>query len=90
MNIPRDIKPITYPKSRTADLLKQIDETCEPIIITKNSKPKAALQDSESIQNPYFTLFRRGAVLFLNWKKSKSCLINIKYGITRNMENKSP
>ena len=76
MNIPRDIKPITYPKSRTADLLKQIDETREPIIITKNSKPKAALQDSESIQNPYFTLFRRGVVLFLNWKKSKSCLIN--------------
>jgi len=90
MNIPRDIKPITYPKSRTADLLKQIDETREPIIITKNSKPKAALQDSESIHNPHFALFRRGAVLFLNWKKSKSCLINIKYDITRNMENKSP
>jgi prevent-host-death family protein len=51
MNIPRDIKPITYLKSRAADLLKQINETRQPIIITQNGEPKAVLQDPESFQN---------------------------------------
>jgi len=51
MNISRDIKPITYLKSRAADLLKQINETRQPIIITQNGEPKAVLQDPESFQN---------------------------------------
>ena len=51
MNISKDIKPVTYLKSRAADLLKQINETHRPVIITQNGEPKAVLQDPESYQN---------------------------------------
>ena len=51
MNIINDIKPITYLKSRTADALKQINETHRPIIITQNGEPRAVLQDPESYEN---------------------------------------
>ena len=51
MNIIKDIKPVTYLKSRTADLLKQINETHRPVIITQNGEPKAVLQDPQSYEN---------------------------------------
>jgi len=51
MNISTDIKPITYLKSKTADLLKQINETHRPVIITQNGKPRAVLQDPKSYDN---------------------------------------
>ena len=51
MNITNDIKPITYLKSRAADLLNQINETRRPVIITQNGEPRAVLQDPESYEN---------------------------------------
>ena len=51
MSITTDIKPITYLQSRATDLLKQINETHRPVIITQNGKPKAVLQDPESYDN---------------------------------------
>ena len=51
MNISKDIKPITYLKSRAADLLKQINETHRPVIITQNGEPKAVLQDPKSYED---------------------------------------
>ncbi len=51
MNITNDIRPITYLKSKTADALKQINETHRPIIITQNGEPKAVLQDPDSYEN---------------------------------------
>jgi prevent-host-death family protein len=51
MNITDDIKPITYLKSKAADVLKQINETHRPVIITQNGEPRAVLQDPESYQN---------------------------------------
>lgn len=51
MNITNEIKPVTYLKSRAADLLKQINETHRPVIITQNGEPKAVLQDPESYEN---------------------------------------
>ena len=51
MNISKDIKPITYLKSRAADLLKQINETHRPVVITQNGEPRAVLQDPESYEN---------------------------------------
>ncbi len=51
MNISKDIKPITYLKSRAPDLLKQINETHRPVVITQNGEPKAVLQDPESYEN---------------------------------------
>jgi prevent-host-death family protein len=51
MNISEDIKPITYLKSRAPDLLKQINETHRPVIITQNGEPRAVLQDPQSYEN---------------------------------------
>ena len=51
MNISSDIKPVTYLKSRAADLLNQINETRRPVIITQNGEPRAVLQDPESYEN---------------------------------------
>ena len=51
MNITNDIKPITYLKGNAAEVLKQINETHRPIIITQNGEPRAVLQDPESYEN---------------------------------------
>jgi prevent-host-death family protein len=51
MNISKDIKPVTYLKAKAADLLKQINETHRPVIITQNGEPRAVLQDPESYEN---------------------------------------
>ena len=51
MNISQDIKSVTYLKSRAADLLKRINETHRPVVITQNGEPKAILQDPKSYQN---------------------------------------
>lgn len=51
MNIQTDIRPITYLKSRAADLLKQVNETHRPVIITQNGEPRAVLQDPKSFED---------------------------------------
>ena len=51
MHITTDIRPVTYLKSRAAELLKQVNETQRPVIITQNGEPKAVLQDPQSFEN---------------------------------------
>ena len=51
MKISTDIKPITYLKSHSAEMLKQVNETHRPIVITQNGEPRAVLQDPESYEN---------------------------------------
>jgi prevent-host-death family protein len=51
MSIENDIRPITYLKSRAADLLRQVNETRRPVIITQNGEPRAVLQDPQSYES---------------------------------------
>ena len=51
MNISEDIRSITYLKSKAADLIKQINDTHRPVVITQNGEPKAILQDPKSYEN---------------------------------------
>ncbi len=51
MSMEEDIRPITYLKNRAADLLKQVNETHRPVIITQNGEPKAVLQDPKSYES---------------------------------------
>jgi len=51
MKISSDIKPVSYLKTHTADILKKINQTHRPIIITQNGEPRAVLQDPESYDN---------------------------------------
>lgn len=51
MKVSTDIKPISYLKSHAADILKQINETHRPIVITQNGEPRAVVQDPDSYDN---------------------------------------
>ena len=48
MKISSDIKPVSYLKSHAADILKQINETRRPVVITQNGEPRAVVQDPDS------------------------------------------
>jgi len=50
MKMREDIRPVTYLKSRAADLLAQLNETHRPVIITQNGEPRAVIQDPESFE----------------------------------------
>jgi len=50
MNIKEDIKPISYVKSNAADIIKSINNTHRPIIITQNGEAKGVFLDTESYQ----------------------------------------
>ncbi len=56
MSIKSEVRPITYLKSRAADLLNQVNETHRHVIITQNGEPKAILQDIESFEEMRSTL----------------------------------
>ncbi len=56
MEIVDDIKPVTYLKNRAADVLKYINETHRPMIITQNGEAKAVIQDPKSYQDMRNTL----------------------------------
>jgi prevent-host-death family protein len=51
MSLETDIRPISYLKSKAADLLKQVNDTHRPVVITQNGEPRAVLQDPASYQN---------------------------------------
>ena len=51
MKMSEDIRPVTYLKYRTADLLAQVNETRRPVIITQNGEARGVLQDTESYES---------------------------------------
>lgn len=50
INLTKDIRPISYVKSHTAEMIKQVGENGNPIVITQNGEAKAVLLDVESYQ----------------------------------------
>jgi len=50
LNLAKDIRPISYVKSHTAEMIKQVGEQGNPIVITQNGEAKAVLLDVESYQ----------------------------------------
>jgi len=51
MNLSQDIKPISYLKSKTADVINSVNENQRSIIITQNGEAKAVIQDIKSYEN---------------------------------------
>lgn len=45
MNLESRIKPISYLKAHTAELIRQLGEGAPPLVITQNGEAKAVLQD---------------------------------------------
>ena len=50
LDLVQDIKPISYVKSHTAEVMKQIQEKNNPIVITQNGEAKAVLMDVKQYQ----------------------------------------
>jgi prevent-host-death family protein len=48
MRIEHDVKPVTYMKTRAAELLRSVDESRRPVIITQSGEPKGVLMDFAS------------------------------------------
>ena len=51
MQLSQTIKPISYLKSKTADVINSVNETKQSIIITQNGEAKAVIQDIKSYEN---------------------------------------
>ncbi|MCF6345510.1 MAG: type II toxin-antitoxin system Phd/YefM family antitoxin [Thiomicrorhabdus sp.] len=51
MNLSQDIKPISYLKAKTADVIKSVNENQRAIFITQNGEAKAVVQDIRSFEN---------------------------------------
>lgn len=51
MNLVENVQPISYLKTNTSDVVKQVQETREPVLITVNGKVQAVIQDPLSYQN---------------------------------------
>ncbi|MDD3344341.1 MAG: type II toxin-antitoxin system Phd/YefM family antitoxin [Sulfurospirillaceae bacterium] len=51
MNLSQDIKPISYLKSKTADVINNVNKNQRSIIITQNGEAKAVIQDIKSYEN---------------------------------------
>jgi len=49
-NLETDIRPISYVKAHTAEMVKQVEDRKNPIIITQNGEAKAILIDVGSYQ----------------------------------------
>ena len=51
MRLSQDIKPISYLKAKTADVINSVNENQRTIIITQNGEAKAVVQDIKSYEN---------------------------------------
>lgn len=56
MNLSQDIKPISYLKAKTADVISSVNENQRVVIITQNGEAKAVIQDIRSYENLQNTL----------------------------------
>jgi prevent-host-death family protein len=51
MQLSQDIKPISYLKAKTADVINSVNENQRTIVITQNGEAKAVVQDIRSYEN---------------------------------------
>jgi len=51
MNLSQDIKPISYLKSKTADVVNTVSNNQRAMIITQNGEAKVVVQDIRSYEN---------------------------------------
>ncbi len=45
-----DVKPITYLKTHSAELVAAVNEKRSPVVITQNGEPRAVVMDIESYE----------------------------------------
>ena len=50
MRIEHDVRPVTYMKTRAAELLRSVGESRRPVVITQSGEPRGVLMDFTSYQ----------------------------------------
>jgi prevent-host-death family protein len=65
MNIKRDIQTLSEFKQNASKVVKQVQETRQPVVLTVNGKPAAVVQDVNSYQRMADTLEYRDTVAAL-------------------------
>jgi prevent-host-death family protein len=50
VNLVQDLKPISYVKAHTAEIVKYVKNTKSPVVITQSGEAKAVIIDIESYQ----------------------------------------
>ena len=50
VNLAQDLKPISYVKAHTTEIIKHVGDSKTPVVITQNGKAKAVIIDIESYQ----------------------------------------
>jgi prevent-host-death family protein len=56
MKLSGQIKPISYLKAHTAEIVRKLNEMREPLIITQNGEAKVVIQDIESYEQTQETM----------------------------------
>lgn len=56
MKLSRQIKPISYLKAHTAEIVRNLGERREPLVITQNGEAKVVIQDIESYEQAEETM----------------------------------
>jgi prevent-host-death family protein len=50
VNLVQDLKPISYVKAHTTEIVKHVGDSKTPVVITQNGEAKAVIIDIESYQ----------------------------------------
>jgi prevent-host-death family protein len=50
VNLAQDLKPISYVKAHTTEIVKYVGDSKNPVVITQNGEAKAVIIDIESYQ----------------------------------------
>jgi len=50
VNLAKDLKPISYVKAHTTEIVKYVEDSRTPVVITQNGEAKAVIIDIESYQ----------------------------------------
>jgi prevent-host-death family protein len=56
MKLSSQIKPISYLKAHTAEIVRNLNEHREPLVITQNGEAKVVMQDIESYEQTQETM----------------------------------
>jgi prevent-host-death family protein len=56
MKLSSQIKPISYLKAHTAEIVRKLNEHREPLVITQNGEAKVVIQDIESYEQTLETM----------------------------------
>ena len=50
INLAQDLRPISYVKAHTTEIIKYVEDSRAPVVITRNGEAKAVIIDIESYQ----------------------------------------